>query len=158
NVERIQQNLDNSLMLVTALTPHIGYDSAAEIAKHAHKNRKTLREAAVELGHLTRDEFERLGRPEKMAKPDGTLRGAPTVRNTDRPSRRGGRMAIYDAEVEALDGSPADLADYKGKALLIVNVASQCGLTPQYTGLQALHEEYADHGFAVLGFPCNQFG
>ena len=67
-------------------------------------------------------------------------------------------MAIYDAEVEALDGSPADLADYKGKALLIVNVASQCGLTPQYTGLQALHEEYADHGFAVLGFPCNQFG
>jgi len=72
NVERIQQNLDNSLMLVTALTPHIGYDNAAEIAKHAHKHRKTLREAAVELGHLTHDEFERLVRPEKMAKPDGT--------------------------------------------------------------------------------------
>jgi glutathione peroxidase len=67
-------------------------------------------------------------------------------------------MAIYDAEVEALDGSPADLAEYEGKALLIVNVASQCGLTPQYSGLQALHEEYADRGFAVLGFPCNQFG
>ena len=67
-------------------------------------------------------------------------------------------MPIYEAEVEALDGSPAELGDYQGKALLIVNVASQCGLTPQYTGLQALHEEYADRGFAVLGFPCNQFG
>jgi glutathione peroxidase len=67
-------------------------------------------------------------------------------------------MAIYEAEVGALDGSPAELADYQGKALLIVNVASQCGLTPQYSGLQELHEEYADRGFAVLGFPCNQFG
>jgi glutathione peroxidase len=67
-------------------------------------------------------------------------------------------MAIYDNQVEALDGSPGALGDYEGKALLIVNVASQCGLTPQYTGLQQLHEEYADKGFAVLGFPCNQFG
>jgi fumarate hydratase class II len=71
NLERIAENLDNSLMLVTALTPHIGYDKAAEIAKHAHKNRKTLREAAVELGHLTHEEFERLVRPEKMARPEG---------------------------------------------------------------------------------------
>jgi glutathione peroxidase len=67
-------------------------------------------------------------------------------------------MAIYDADVQALDGSPADLSDYQGKAVLIVNVASQCGLTPQYTGLQQLHDEYGDRGFAVLGFPCNQFG
>jgi glutathione peroxidase len=67
-------------------------------------------------------------------------------------------MAIYDAQVAALDGSPATLGDFQGKALLIVNVASQCGLTPQYTGLQQLHEEYRDRGFAVLGFPCNQFG
>lgn len=67
-------------------------------------------------------------------------------------------MAIYDADVAALDGSPAELGDYQGKALLIVNVASQCGLTPQYAGLQELHEQYADQGFAVLGFPCNQFG
>jgi glutathione peroxidase len=67
-------------------------------------------------------------------------------------------MAIYDAEVQALDGSPADLSDFEGKALLIVNVASQCGLTPQYTGLQQLQEQYGDRGFAVLGFPCNQFG
>jgi fumarate hydratase class II len=70
NLERIAENLDNSLMLVTALTPHIGYDKAGEIAKHAHRHRKTLREAAVELGHLTHEEFERLVRPEKMAKPD----------------------------------------------------------------------------------------
>ena len=67
-------------------------------------------------------------------------------------------MAIYDAKVDALDGSAAALDDYRGKAVLIVNVASQCGLTPQYAGLQQLHEQYADKGFAVLGFPCNQFG
>jgi glutathione peroxidase len=67
-------------------------------------------------------------------------------------------MAIYDAKVDALDGSAAALDDYRGKAVLIVNVASQCGLTPQYAGLQQLHERYADKGFAVLGFPCNQFG
>ena len=67
-------------------------------------------------------------------------------------------MSIYDAPVEDLAGNPASLADYKGKALLIVNVASQCGLTPQYTGLQQLHETYGDRGFEVLGFPCNQFG
>ena len=67
-------------------------------------------------------------------------------------------MAIFDAPVRALDGGPAQLSDYQGKALLIVNVASQCGLTPQYSGLQQLHEEYGDRGFEVLGFPCNPFG
>ncbi len=67
-------------------------------------------------------------------------------------------MPIYDAPVKALDGGPADLSDHAGQALLIVNVASQCGLTPQYSGLQQLHEQYGDRGFAVLGFPCNQFG
>jgi fumarate hydratase class II len=72
NVERITENLNNSLMLVTALTPQIGYDKAASIAKHAHKHGKTLREAAVELGHLTHEEFERLMRPEKMARPHGS--------------------------------------------------------------------------------------
>jgi glutathione peroxidase len=66
-------------------------------------------------------------------------------------------MEIYDAKVDALDGSPAALGDYRGKTLLIVNVASQCGLTPQYSGLQQLHEDYGDRGFSVLGFPCNQF-
>jgi glutathione peroxidase len=67
-------------------------------------------------------------------------------------------MSIYDIPVRGLDGSEASLRDYEGKVLLVVNVASKCGLTPQYTGLEALHEKLADRGFAVLGFPCNQFG
>ena len=67
-------------------------------------------------------------------------------------------MSIYDAPVTTLAGGPADLHDHRGKALLVVNVASRCGLTPQYTALEALHEEFADRGFSVLGFPCNQFG
>ena len=67
-------------------------------------------------------------------------------------------MSIYDAPVQQLDGSDASLTEYKGKAVLIVNVASKCGLTPQYTGLEKIHERFADQGFAVLGFPCNQFG
>jgi glutathione peroxidase len=66
-------------------------------------------------------------------------------------------MSLYDIPVHALDGSPADLHDYEGKAVLVVNVASKCGLTPQYTGLEELQEKYADRGFSVLGFPCNQF-
>ena len=66
-------------------------------------------------------------------------------------------MTIYDANINTLEGGPGNLAEYKGKALLVVNVASKCGLTPQYEGLQKLHEEYAARGFEVLGFPCNQF-
>jgi glutathione peroxidase len=67
-------------------------------------------------------------------------------------------MSIYDVTINALDGGPADLHDYDDMAVLVVNVASQCGLTPQYTGLEQLHEQYADRGFSVLGVPCNQFG
>jgi glutathione peroxidase len=67
-------------------------------------------------------------------------------------------MSIYDIPVRALDGSPASFRDHEGKVLLIVNVASKCGLTPQYTGLERLHEKFGERGFAVLGFPCNQFG
>jgi glutathione peroxidase len=66
-------------------------------------------------------------------------------------------MSIYDHAISGLDGSPLDLHDYEDKALLIVNVASKCGLTPQYTGLEKIHEQYAGKGFAVLGVPCNQF-
>lgn len=67
-------------------------------------------------------------------------------------------MSLYDIPLSTLHGEPASLADHAGKALLIVNVASKCGLTPQYTALEAMHERYADRGFEVLGFPCNQFG
>jgi len=65
---------------------------------------------------------------------------------------------LFGFNVKAIDGAEQKLADYRGKVLLIVNVASQCGLTPQYEGLQKLHAELAPRGFAVLGFPCNQFG
>lgn len=65
---------------------------------------------------------------------------------------------VYQFEANALTGEPVSLADYRGKVLLIVNTASECGFTPQYTGLQALHDVYGDRGFEVLGFPCNQFG
>ena len=67
-------------------------------------------------------------------------------------------MPIYDVAINALDGSPTDLHDLEGKAVLVVNVASKCGLTPQYTGLEEIHERYAGRGFSVLGVPCNQFG
>jgi glutathione peroxidase len=66
-------------------------------------------------------------------------------------------MSIYDHPVQSLDGSDADLHDYEGKVALVVNVASKCGLTPQYEGLEALQKTYGDRGFTVLGFPCNQF-
>jgi glutathione peroxidase len=67
-------------------------------------------------------------------------------------------MSIYDTPIHSLDGSPADLHDYQDKAVLLVNVASKCGLTPQYTGLEKIHEQYKDRGFSVVGVPCNQFG
>ena len=67
-------------------------------------------------------------------------------------------MSIYDHSIKRLDGSPLDLHEYEDKSLLIVNVASKCGLTPQYEGLEKLHEQYADQGFSVLGVPCTQFG
>jgi glutathione peroxidase len=66
-------------------------------------------------------------------------------------------MAIYDHKLNALDGTPLDLRDYEDKAVLIVNVASKCGLTPQYEGLEKIHERYEGQGFSVLGVPCNQF-
>jgi glutathione peroxidase len=65
---------------------------------------------------------------------------------------------VYDFEAATLDGKPARLADWRGQVLLIVNTASKCGFTPQYEGLEALWRKYKDRGFAVLGFPCNQFG
>ncbi|WP_328427043.1 glutathione peroxidase [Streptomyces sp. NBC_00443] len=63
----------------------------------------------------------------------------------------------FDVDIDALQGGTADLAQYAGKAVLIVNVASKCGLTPQYSGLEKLQAQYAERGFTVLGVPCNQF-
>ena len=65
---------------------------------------------------------------------------------------------FYDFKVDGIEGKPDLLAGLKGKVVLAVNVASRCGLTPQYTGLEELHEELAGENFAVVGFPCNQFG
>jgi len=64
---------------------------------------------------------------------------------------------LHDFEATDIDGKPVPLSDYAGKALLIVNVASKCGLTPHYEGLERLQRRYAPKGFSVLGFPCNQF-
>ena len=66
--------------------------------------------------------------------------------------------AIYDFSAQSLSGEEVALKRFEGQVLLIVNTASACGFTPQYRGLQELHKRYADRGFAVLGFPCNQFG
>jgi glutathione peroxidase len=66
-------------------------------------------------------------------------------------------MSVYDVEIAALDGTPGRLAEQQGKVTLMVNVASRCGLTPQYEGLERLHERFGERGFSVLGFPCNQF-
>jgi glutathione peroxidase len=67
-------------------------------------------------------------------------------------------MSIHDVVVSGLDGEAINLDELQGKAVLVVNVASKCGLTPQYTGLERLQERYAERGFTVLGVPCNQFG
>jgi glutathione peroxidase len=67
-------------------------------------------------------------------------------------------VSLHDIPVNTLAGQPSSLGDLAGQTLLVVNVASKCGLTPQYTGLEQLHERYAGRGFSVVGFPCNQFG
>jgi glutathione peroxidase len=66
--------------------------------------------------------------------------------------------SVLDRKVQSLEGKEVDLSKYKGKVVMIVNTASECGLTPQYEDLQALHDKYAEKGLAILGFPCNQFG
>ena len=65
---------------------------------------------------------------------------------------------IYSFTLNSIDGKPAPLADYRGKVILVVNVASQCGYTPQYSALESIYEKYKDRGFVILGFPANNFG
>jgi glutathione peroxidase len=67
-------------------------------------------------------------------------------------------MSLYDIDLVTIAGKPQKMAAYRGKTLLIVNVASQCGFTPQYAGLQSLYDKFKDKDFVVLGFPCDQFG
>src|SRR5579862_8802330 len=67
-------------------------------------------------------------------------------------------MSVYDFAVTAIDGTPRSMGEFRGQPLLIVNVASACGFTPQYAGLEALYRQYKGRGFVVLGFPCDQFG
>jgi glutathione peroxidase len=67
-------------------------------------------------------------------------------------------QTMWDAPIRTLQGTPTKLGDFRGKALLLVNVASKCGMTPQYAALEALHERLGPKGFTVIGFPCNQFG
>jgi glutathione peroxidase len=69
-----------------------------------------------------------------------------------------GLMTIYDFKVTTIDGEERSLAAYRGQVILIVNVASRCGFTPQYAGLENLHRSYREKGLALLGFPCDQFG
>jgi glutathione peroxidase len=69
-----------------------------------------------------------------------------------------GASSVHEFTLNSIDGKPAPLAAYQGKVVLIVNVASRCGFTPQYAGLEALYEKYKDRGFTILGFPANNFG
>ena len=98
----------------------------------------------------------------------GTLNGGNAIQRQRYEGRRKGisevvralitDMSLYDIPINTLDGKATSLKDYAGKAVLLVNVASQCGLTPQYEGLERIHERYAARGFTVVGVPCNQFG
>ncbi|WP_437563282.1 glutathione peroxidase [Sorangium sp. So ce542] len=82
----------------------------------------------------------------------------PTPELTPGAAQEGKAMSLYDFTVKTIDGQDRSLGDYRGKVLLVVNTASECGYTPQYAGLEALHDRLKDRGFAVLGFPSNDFG
>ncbi len=93
-----------------------------------------------------------------MLRPTLTLMGLAALAIFPSLPAVAGAMAPWNISVKTLDGKPTTLAPWRGKILLIVNTASQCGYTPQYEGLQDLHGRYGKKGLAVLGFPCNQFG
>jgi len=96
----------------------------------------------------------RAGARDAIGRPQGvSIRGMTTVENSGSSTS----SSVLDVEIGALQGGSADLSQYAGRAVLVVNVASKCGLTPQYEGLERLQERYAERGFTVLGVPCNQF-
>lgn len=84
--------------------------------------------------------------------------GALTTMATADEKNKHDHECALDFKMKNIDGEKVDLEDYEGKVVLIVNTASECGLTPQYTGLEELYKKYSEKGFVVLGFPCNQFG
>jgi glutathione peroxidase len=86
------------------------------------------------------------------------LATAVSIQAGDNPSKGGKPSVIYDYTVKSIDGKPVKLDQFRGKALLLVNVASQCGYTPQYEGLQKIYSRYKDKGLVILGFPANNFG
>jgi glutathione peroxidase len=98
--------------------------------------------------HVVQGETAQAADPTKLPAP-GT---APAPVTVDK------ELPMWNVPIKTLTGKDAKLADFKGKALMVVNVASKCGLTPQYTTLEALQKKYAARGFTVIGFPCNQFG
>jgi len=112
-------------------------------------------------------ELRRPERPEARTMPDRhriavlvvavAIAFASAARAEDAVQAPTGGTTVLDRSMKRLDGSVQDLADYKGQVVLMVNVASKCGLTPQYEGLEALYEKYKDRGFVVLGFPANDF-
>jgi glutathione peroxidase len=87
-----------------------------------------------------------------------TCREESTKTQTESVKMNDDPINIFDVKVKTIDGKEVSMSDYKGKVLLIVNVASQCGYTPQYEGLQRVYEKYKDKGFEILAFPCNDFG
>src|SRR5262249_54525399 len=96
--------------------------------------------------------------PSMIVKPFSAISATCVAVSMAAHSDKNGDMSIYDVPINTLEGETADLHNYEDKTVLLVNVASKCGLTPQYTGLERIHERYKDRGFTVLGVPCNQFG
>jgi glutathione peroxidase len=101
---------------------------------------------------------EFIGAFRNVAMQSWTRGGAAGRWQRSRATRHNQGVSLYAINVKTIAGATRPLADFRGLVLLVVNVASQCGFTPQYAGLESLYREFKDRGFAVLGFPCNQFG